>query len=82
MKLKNYLFLSSTVNKQKFINVLHDAFKRSDYTILQAKSDAAVLIVKAAVESAETADTILVMDDTDLLILLCYYADIHSKAYI
>ena len=67
------------MNKQKFINVLHDAFKRSDYTILHAKGYADVLIVKAAVESAKTADTILVMDDTDLLILLCYYADIHSK---
>ena len=28
MKLKKDLFLNNTVNKQKFINVLHDAFKR------------------------------------------------------
>ena len=63
--------MNSTVNRQKIFNVLHDAFKRSDYTILHAKGDADVLIVKAAVESAKTADTILVMDDTDLLILLC-----------
>ena len=79
MKLKKDLFLNSTVNKQKFINVLHDAFKRTDCTILHAKGDADVLLVKTAVESAKTAETILVMDDTDLLILLCYYADIHSK---
>ena len=79
MKLKKDLFLNNTVNKQKFINVLHDAFKRTDYTILHAKGDADLLIVKTAVESAKTADTILVGDDTDLLILLCYYADIHSK---
>ena len=75
MKLKKDLFLNNTVNKQKFINVLHDAFKRTDYTILHAKGDVDVLIV----ETAKTADTILVGDDTDLLILLCYYADIHSK---
>ena len=60
-------------------NVLHDAFKRTDYTILHAKGGADVLIVKTAVESAKTADTILIGDDTDQLILLCYYADIHSK---
>ena len=68
-----------TVNKQKFINVLHDALKRTDCTILHAKGDADVLIVETTVESAKTADTILVMDDTELLILLWYYADIHSK---
>ena len=79
MKLKKDLFLNNTVNKQKFINVLHDALKRTDYTILHAKGDADVLIVKTAVESVKTADTIFVGDDTDLLILLCYYADIHSK---
>ena len=53
MKLKKHLFLNNTVNKQKFINVLHDAFKRADYTILHAKGDADVLIVKTAVESAK-----------------------------
>ena len=79
MKLKKDLFLTRTVNRQKFINVLHDALKRIDCTILHAKGDADVLIVETTVESAKTADTILVMDDTDLLILLCYYADVHSK---
>ena len=79
MKLKKDLFLKSTVDKQKFINVLQDAFKRTDCAILHAKDDADVLIVKTAAESAKAADTILVMDDTDLLILLCYYADIRSK---
>ena len=48
-------------------------------TVMKLKK---VLIVKTAVESAETADTIPVGDDTDLLISLCYYADIHSKGYI
>ena len=76
MKLKKDLFLNNTMNKQKFINVLHEAFERTDYTILHATGDADLLIVKTAVESAKTADTILVGDDTDLLILLlllCWY---------
>ena len=66
-----------------FILILQDAFKTMDCTILHAKDDADVLIVKTAAESAKTADTLLVMDDTDLLILLCYYADISiQNAYI
>ena len=75
MKLKKDLFLNSTVNKQNFINVLYDAFKRSDYTILHAKGGADVLIVKAAAESAKTVDTILVMDDrpVNFTLLLCWY---------
>ena len=69
MKLKKDLFLNNTVNKQKFINVLYDAFKRTDYTVLHANDDADVLIVKIAVGYY-----------TDLLILLCFYANIHSKS--
>ena len=47
MTLKKALFLNNTVNKQKFINVLHDSFKRRDYTILYAKGDADVFIVES-----------------------------------
>ena len=32
------------------------------------------MIVQKAVELARVADTVLVGDDTDLLVLLCYYA--------
>ena len=58
MKLKKDQFMNNTVNKQKFISVLHGAFQKSDYTILHVKGDADVLIVKTSVESAKTADTI------------------------
>ena len=46
--MKKDLFLNNTVNNQKFVNVMHDAFERTDYTILYAKGDADVLIVKTA----------------------------------
>ena len=36
-----------------------------------AEGDAAVMIVKTAVESARERNTVLVGDDTDLLVLLC-----------
>ena len=39
-----------------------------------ANDDADLLIVNTAVESARTSAMVLVGDDTDLLVLLCYYA--------
>ncbi len=41
-----------------------------------APGDADLLIVQKAVESATTLKTVLVGDDTDLLILLCYHASL------
>ncbi len=38
-----------------------------------------MLIVKKAIASASTANTVLVGDDTDLLILLCYHAPLDSS---
>ena len=43
-----------------------------------AKQDADVLIVQTTIASAQTKDTILVGDDTDLLVLL-HHADIDSN---
>ena len=40
-----------------------------------AEEDADLLIARIAVQSAATTNTVLVADDTDLVILLCYYAD-------
>ena len=45
-------------------------------TVFHASADAEVLIVQKALESAEIHDTILVGDDTDLLVLSIY----HSKS--
>ena len=39
------------------------------------EEDADLLIAQTAVQSAATKNTVLVADDTDLVILLCYYAD-------
>ncbi len=40
-----------------------------------AEEDADLLIAQTAVQSAATKNTVLVADDTDLVIMLCYYAD-------
>ena len=46
---------------------------------LQAEGDADVLIVKTAIDSAVTHPTVLVGDDTDPLVLLCYHTKAEGK---
>ena len=48
-------------------------------TTINAKEDADVLIVQTALELANTCDVVLIGEDTYLLVLLCYHADIHSN---
>ena len=47
--------------------------------MIHAKGDADILIVKTAVESVKVVNTVLIGDDTDLLILLCYHGDAIEK---
>ena len=71
-------FLSNNENKQRFINLLGNHLERHGCHIENARADADLLIVQCAIavaEAATTKPTILVADDTDVLILLCY----HSK---
>ena len=42
-------------------------------------ADADILIVQTAVESARRANLVLAGDDTDLLILLCYYTEMSAE---
>ena len=71
-------FLSNAKNKQRFINLLSDALRRANCQVKQAPGDADVTIVRAAVDSGQSTPTVLVGDDTDLLVLLCYHTDIHG----
>ena len=43
-----------------------------------AKADTDGLIVHTAVESTEAMNTVVIGNDTDLLVLLCYTADVDS----
>ncbi len=46
------------------------------------KSDADILIVQKAVETAENSKTAVVGDDTDVLVLLIYHTKlIHNKIF-
>ncbi len=67
--LKKTEFLANHENKQKIINLLSDALVKSNCQTCHSET---------AVESAKNMDTVLVGDDTDLLVLLCYYTDLNS----
>ena len=66
-------FLQNTRNKQRFICHLTRVLERS-CTVMQAEGDADTTIVEQVLESAKTKTTIVVADDTDILVLLCSQA--------
>jgi len=67
-------FLSNTKNKELFISLLRDALETNNCVTEQAVGDADLSIVTATIATANNTHkpTVLVGDDTDLLILLCY----------
>ena len=72
--LKKKKFLSNEQNKQRFIILLSQRLEQSGCEIHQATGDADVLIVHTALKSATEQETVLVGDDTDLLVFLIYHA--------
>ena len=71
--LKKDEFFSNQVNKQKFINLEH-----AGYSTRHAKGDA-VMIVDTAITKARGQMTVLTGEDTDLLVLLLYHAEMDAK---
>lgn len=76
--MKKEQFLANKTNKQHFINMLSTKLRAKNCQTHHAAGDAGLLIVQKAVESAATTDTVLIGDDTDLLILLIYHTNLES----
>ena len=62
-------FLSDLQNKQHFVELLGQHLEEAGITVFHATSDADVLTMQKAIDSADVQDTVLVGDDTDLLVL-------------
>lgn len=77
--LKKEIFLSNKTNKQKFINLLAATLERKGYSTVHATGDADVLIVNTAISKARSFPTVLVGDDTDLLVLLLHYGELEAR---
>ena len=71
--------LSNPRNKRRFINMLSWCLQQSNCPKYQAKGDADVRIVKTAVEYAQVKYSVLVGEDTDLLVLLRFYIRLDSR---
>lgn len=65
-----------------FINILSAKMVEKGIKTKHADSDADVLIALTAIESAKTKPTVLLGEDTDLLVLLLHHADVTSNSLI
>jgi len=76
--MKKEQFLANQKNEHRFIFMLSTELEKSNCKTYHAPADADLLIVQKAVQSATTSTTILVGDDTDLIVLLCYLESLES----
>ena len=58
--------------------MLAEKFSSCGFFVHHAHADADLLIVRTALECAQSRSTVVIGDDTDLLILLCYHNDLQS----
>ena len=85
LQTKKDFFLSNKKNKQRFIDFLCEALTKNSCTTVCADGDADCMIVAQALESSKSKTTVVVGDDTDLLVLLCYHAchsDTHHDIFL
>ena len=74
LTLKKDLFLKHKANKQAFIKMLDKKLQSTGFRGVHADDDANVLIVRKATEVSQTANTAVIGDDTNLLVLLLFHA--------
>ena len=78
LTMKKDTFLGNRNNKQSFINMLSRYLQLSGCLTHHSQEDADLLIVQTAVSSADTRNTVLIGEDTDLIILLCFHANLEA----
>ena len=74
-KTKKELFLTNTENKQDFINMLGKYLSEKGCTVLNADGDADLMIAQTAVKLSEETETVVICEDTDILVLLIYHSN-------
>ena len=74
--MKKDQFMANRQNKKRFISMLSEELAKKNCETHHASGDADLLIVQKAVQSATSCNTVLVGDDTHLLVLLCYHASL------
>ena len=72
-------FLSNSRIKQRIISYIGEKLRAKGFEVVYVKDDADYLILKTAVTKAENSETIVLGNDTDLLILLLYHLPPNAK---
>jgi len=75
LRSKKENFLSNSDNKQNVIDLLCETFKANGIDCVNAPTDADVMVAKKGIEHARETVTYVIGEDTDLLVLLCHYAE-------
>ena len=71
-------FLSNLRNKKRFIDMLIFHLTENGITVVQAEGDADLLVVEEALKAVKSMDTVVVGEDTDILILLLFHSATES----
>lgn len=81
MKLNNTKeeFLSNPQNQQRFLVELGKHMNAREIVAIHAEADTDLTIVNAALECSLKSTTVLIGEDTDLLVLLIHYCDFSHK---
>lgn len=79
---KKDVFLRNTSNKQRLINFIAIELEKAGVKIIHSEDDADVDIVKEAIGQSLDYKTIVIGEDTDLLILLLNYFNSDSKGLL
>ena len=77
-------FLLNLDNKQGFLQLLTSEMNVAGIDAIQSNGDADVLIAGTAIEIARLKSTVVIGEDTDLLILLIHYSnkiEVHNDLY-
>lgn len=69
------VLLANKKYKQRLIHMLSERLEQAGCQCIHARGDADCLIVQTAVVAAVRRDVIVVAEDTNILVLLCYHAD-------
>ena len=74
---KKDVFISNTANKQHIINVVSTELKKAGCYVFHSHDDADVDIIKLVVQSSLKCPATVIGEDTDLLVILLYHADVN-----
>ena len=82
LSVKKNIFLSNKRNKQSIINLIGETLERSGVTVKHVPDDADLPTAKTAIEYSRKQKTVVIGEDTDILVLLWHYCESESYSLV